>query len=71
MESETTTDLWETIVPILRDQLTESVWFSTFNDAVNVGSTGSILLEVSNHVAGERIMSRYRSMIDDALAEVG
>lgn len=71
MESETTTDLWETIVPILRDQLTESVWFSTFNDAVNIGGTDSILLEVSNHVAGERIMSRYRSMIDDALAEIG
>src|SRR5210317_2166659 len=71
MESETTTDLWETIVPILRDQLTESVWFSTFNDAVNIGGTDSILLDGSNHFAIGRIMSRYRSMIDDALAEIG
>ena len=37
MEREATTNLWETVVPLLRDQLTESVWFSTFNDAVNVG----------------------------------
>lgn len=71
MDSESNIDLWETIVPILRDQLTESVWFSTFNDAINVGTERNILLEVSNHVAGERIMSRYRSMIDDALTEIG
>lgn len=71
MENESGVNLWETIVPILRDQLTESVWFSTFNDAVNVGGENSILLEVSNHVAGERIMSRYRGMIDDALNEIG
>ena len=71
MEREATTNLWETVVPLLRDQLTESVWFSTFNDAVNVGDEDGILLEVSNNVAGERIMSRYRGMIDDALTEVG
>ena len=71
MDNESTVNLWETIVPILRDQLTESVWFSTFNDAVNVGDGDTIVLEVSNHVAGERIMSRYRAMIDDALAEIG
>ncbi|MEC8018032.1 MAG: chromosomal replication initiator protein DnaA [Actinomycetota bacterium] len=71
MEREATTNLWETVVPLLRDQLTESVWFSTFNDAVNVGDANGILLEVSNTVAGERIMSRYRGMIDDALTELG
>ncbi|MFZ8820675.1 MAG: DnaA N-terminal domain-containing protein, partial [Ilumatobacteraceae bacterium] len=71
MEREATTNLWETVVPLLRDQLTESVWFSTFNDAVNVGDENGILLEVSNTVAGERIMSRYRGMIDDALTELG
>lgn len=71
MEREATTNLWETVVPILRDQLTESVWFSTFNDALNVGDENGILLEVSNTVAGERIMSRYRGMIDDALTELG
>ena len=47
MEREATTNLWETVVPLLRDQLTESVWFSTFNDAVNVGDENGILLEVS------------------------
>ena len=71
MEREATTNLWETVVPLLRDQLTESVWFSTFNDAVNVGDENGIVLEVSNTVAGERIMSRYRGMIDDALTELG
>lgn len=70
-ETGTTTDLWETIVPILRDQLTESVWFSTFNDVTNIGTAGALVLEVPNNVAGERITSRYRSMIDDALVEVG
>ena len=57
MEREATTNLWETVVPLLRDQLTESVWFSTFNDAVNVGDENGILLEVSNTVAGERIVA--------------
>jgi chromosomal replication initiator protein len=71
MEREVTNNLWETVVPLLRDQLTESVWFSTFNDAVNVGDENGIELEVSNTVAGERIMSRYRGMIDDALTELG
>jgi chromosomal replication initiator protein len=65
-------EVWETVTSILREQLTESAWFSTFQDASPVDDLGdSLLIEVPNNLAKERILSRYRSMLDDALVEAG
>ena len=63
-------EVWETVTSILREQLTESAWFSTFQDASPVDDLGdSLLIEVPNNLAKERILSRYRSMLDDALVD--
>ncbi len=65
-------NVWDAVSAILREQLNESAWFSTFQDArrVDDGSTG-LVIEVPNNLARERILSRYRSMLDDALVEAG
>lgn len=65
-------NVWDAVTIILRDQLTESAWFSTFQDAMCVDDgTETLVIEVPNNLARERILSRYRSMLDDALAEAG
>ena len=65
-------DVWVAVTSILRDQLTESAWFSTFQDANHVDDGGeALVIEVPNNLAKERILSSYRSMLDDALVEAG
>lgn len=65
--------VWTAVSVLLRSQLTESVWFSTFADARAVGSEtpSTLVLEVASTLARERIQSRYMAMVTDALAEVG
>ncbi len=53
-------ELWESVVRVLREQLNEAVWFSTFADAVPVDcDDASFTLQVPNSLARERIQSRY------------
>ena len=71
-ESDQRRDVWQAVTTILRDQLTESAWFSTFQDAERVDDgADALIIEVPNNLARERILSRYRSMLDDALVEAG
>ena len=65
-------DVWRATAQVLRAQVSEAVWFSTFNDAVAVADDKmSLRLQVPNTYVRERILTRYRSLVRDALDEVG
>ncbi len=64
--------VWTEAVPVLRAQVSEAVWFSTFQDVVPHGDEGDHLsLSVPNVHVRERISTRYLPLVLDALAEVG
>ena len=65
-------DIWRATAEVLRAQVSEAVWFSTFNDAVAVADDKmSLRLQVPNTFVRERILTRYMSLVRDALNEVG
>jgi chromosomal replication initiator protein len=70
--------LWERAAAVLRQQVSEAVWFSTFSDivvehepVVKVGGTMSLKLHVPNTFVRDRVMTRYMSLVRDALNEAG
>lgn len=64
--------VWRATAQVLRAQVSEAVWFSTFNDAVAVADDKmSLRLQVPNTYVRERILTRYMSLVRDALNEVG
>jgi chromosomal replication initiator protein len=65
-------DVWRATAQVLRAQVSEAVWFSTFNDAVAVADDKmSLRLQGPNTYVRERILTRYMSLVRDALDEVG
>jgi chromosomal replication initiator protein len=70
--AETHDAVWRATAEVLRAQVSEAVWFSTFNDAVAVADDKmSLRLQVPNTYVRERILTRYMSLVRDALDEVG
>ena len=76
--SEAPNVLWERAAAVLRQQVSEAVWFSTFSDIVvehepvtKVGGTMSLKLHVPNTFVRDRVMTRYMSLVRDALNEAG
>ena len=72
------TGLWERAAAVLRQQVSEAVWFSTFSDivverdgAAKVGGTMSLTLRVPNAFVRDRVLTRYMSLVRDALNEAG
>ena len=72
------TGLWERAAAVLRQQVSEAVWFSTFSDIVverdttaKVGGTMSLTLRVPNAFVRDRVLTRYMSLVRDALNEAG
>lgn len=64
--------VWTDAEPVLRAQVSEAVWFSTFQDVIPTGHEGDALgLTVPNVHVRERIHTRYLPLVLDALAEVG
>jgi len=64
--------VWRATAQVLRAQVSEAVWFSTFNDAVAIADDKmSLRLQVPNTYVRERILTRYMSLVRDALDEVG
>jgi chromosomal replication initiator protein len=64
--------LWTAVAQLLKDQVSEAVWFSTFHDIIALDGDPSILrLSAPNSPARDRIMSRYLPLVRDALEEVG
>jgi chromosomal replication initiator protein len=64
--------LWDECAGILRAQMSEPAWLTSFEVARPVGLDGSVLtLAVPSFLAKERIEGRYLSLVRDALEEIG
>jgi chromosomal replication initiator protein len=64
--------LWDECAGILRVQMSEPAWLTSFEVARPVGFDGSLLtLAVPSFLAKERIEGRYLSLVRDALGEIG
>ena len=65
-------DMWTSTVPVLRTQISEAVWLSTFQDVEPVEMDTEVLgLRVPNAHVRERILTRYLPLVLDCLAEIG
>ena len=65
-------EVWTAVAQLLRAQLTESVWFSTFQDVVPVLSDSSALVvQVPSTLARDRILNRYLAIVTAAMEEIG
>jgi chromosomal replication initiator protein len=64
--------LWTAAARILRDQVSTTVWLSTFQDVTAVGLSGRELhVVVPSTVVRDLLATRYRALVHDALAEAG
>ena len=64
--------LWTAVAQLLRAQVSEAVWFSTFQDVVPLESEPNELrVSAPNTHLRDRIMSRYLPLVRDALEEIG
>ncbi|MSV79772.1 MAG: chromosomal replication initiator protein DnaA [Actinobacteria bacterium] len=64
--------LWTAVAQLLRAQVSEAVWFSTFQDVIALDSdTSMVRVSAPNAHARDRILSRYLPLVRDALEEIG
>lgn len=64
--------LWTDVAQLLRAQVSESVWFSTFHDVTPLeADAGTLRVSAPNAHARDRILSRYLGMVRDALDDIG
>ncbi len=64
--------LWDACADILRAQVSEAVWLTSFNGAHPVHlDQGVLTLAVPSSVVKERIEGRYLALVRDALTEAG
>lgn len=69
---EQTQDLWTAVSQLLRAQVSDAVWYSTFNDVHLLPGDDSVLrLGVPSGTVREKITSRYLPIVLDALSELG
>jgi chromosomal replication initiator protein len=60
------------VAQLLRAQVSEAVWFSTFQDVVVLdGDADTLRVAAPNTQSRERILTRYLGMVTDALVEIG
>ena len=63
--------VWTAVSALLRAQVSEAVWLSTFQDVVPLpGGDDALRLQVPNGHIKERILTRYLQLVLDALAEI-
>jgi chromosomal replication initiator protein len=63
--------VWTAVTQLLRDQLTESVWMSTFSDIRPLDvSDSSMRVSVPSRHVRERIQTRYLPIVTEALGSV-
>jgi chromosomal replication initiation ATPase DnaA len=66
------TTVWERTAAVLKEQLNESVWSSTFQDIQVAALHDDVLtLSVPSQLVRQRIEQRYFSLIEAALADAG
>ena len=64
--------LWTACAGVLREQVSEAVWQTTFAGAQAVRSDADIfVLAVPSTVVRERIEGRYLTLVKSALADAG
>jgi chromosomal replication initiator protein len=64
--------LWTAVAQLLRAQVSEAVWFSTFQDVIALDSDSSIVrVSAPNAHTRDRILTRYLPLVRDALEEIG
>ncbi len=64
--------VWTAVAQLLRAQVSEAVWFSTFQDVVALESDTPVLrVSAPNAHSRDRILSRYLPLVRDALEEIG
>jgi chromosomal replication initiator protein len=64
--------MWTAVSLSLRAQVSDAVWYSTFNDVQAVGVTEDTLrLAVPSGTVRDKILSRYYPIVLDAMAEAG
>src|SRR5665647_284128 len=64
--------LWTAVAQLLRAQVSEAVWLSTFQDVIPVESDiNELRVTAPNTHLRDRIMSRYLPLVRDALEEIG
>ena len=67
-----TDQVWTAVAQLLRAQVSEAVWFSTFQDVVALEGDPSMLrLSAPNSHTRDRILSRYLPLVRDAMEEIG
>ena len=66
-------EVWTAIAQLLRAQLTESVWYSTFSEvAPQIDDEHTdLVIQVPSTLARERILTRYQPLITDAMSDLG
>ena len=63
--------VWTAVSALLRAQVSEAVWLSTFQDVVPLdGGENALSIQVPNAHIRERILTRYLQLVLDALAEI-
>ncbi|CAN5779307.1 chromosomal replication initiator protein DnaA [soil metagenome] len=64
--------LWTACSEVIRSQVTEAVWLTTFHSASPVAvESDRLVLAVPSTLVKERVEGRYRSLVLDSLAELG
>jgi chromosomal replication initiator protein len=65
-------DLWNNCAAALRDQVSDAVWHSSFQQIRPLALDESLLtLTVPNTIVRDRIDSRYQGLVDNAMADIG
>lgn len=65
-------DVWSRAAMLLRSQVSEGVWLTTFADVtLHAVDSNEIVLRVASSLVRERIEDRYRSMVEAALRDAG
>ena len=65
------TVLWEACAAAIQDQVSEVVWQMTFNSAEPVAADAETLtVSVPSTILRDRIEGRYRTMVDEAVAQI-
>jgi chromosomal replication initiator protein len=64
--------LWKACAEVIREQVSEAVWLTSFNEVEPVTlSEGTLLLAVPSSVVKDRIETRYLAVVQGAMADVG
>jgi len=72
MQVEDLENMWTAVSQLLRAQVSDAVWYSTFNDVHSLPSEDdAIRLAVPSATVRDKILTRYLALVTDALSEIG